>query len=697
MIRFVAFRRFLLQFCLLLLTVPAVFSQSGAFSSEDALKRDSVGSRTANSGRGEVYFRQGVQSYYRGNFNEAIMIFESAVNELPEENVILDWLGKAYYRSGAEGSALQHWEYASSAGYGGPLLKNRIEIVKNRRNSDNSFEPTDKYTEAWSFSGRRNDTLLFSKPVSVLPDRDGTVWVLCYGTNQLIRMDVNGFIVERSNGAIGNDFDRPLDLIRLKDGNMLVSEFSGDRLSLFDSKGRFIKAFGSKGTGVGNVIGPQYLAQDSLSNIYVTDCGNIRVDVFDKDGKGLFFFGQKTEGFEGLHSPTGIAVYDDVIYVADAYSGAVYKFDQAGNYTGLLCREKTFSRPESMKLWNGYLVVCDKNHVYSIDIATGSVFENMNTGTAPSRVTCAVPDINGNILVTDYVTDEVYVMAKLPELAGGFFVQIEKIDSTKFPKVTVDLKVENRYRQSVVGLKVNNFLLTENKAPVQDFKFEGSAYRNETADITVIVDRSEYARGSEEAVNTAVKEIAQAINGKGILRIVSAGKIPLAEYTGSPSGALNFSAKGLKNPYSTECELDSAIRLAANPLIDGEKKSAIILVGSGKVTQGAFKTYGLADLACYLNNNSIALSSVLTGQGSADREIAYLCNATPGNEYYVYREEGLKDIVKDIIDLPSGIYQFSFTSRLKTNFGEKYLPLEAEVYLMNRSGRDETGYFAPLE
>ena len=82
---------------------------------------------------------------------------------------------------------------------------------------------------------------------------------------------------------------------------------------------------------------------------------------------------------------------------------------------------------------------------------------------------------------------------------------------------------------------------------------------------------------------------------------------------------------------------------------------------------------------------------------SADREIAYLCNATPGNEYYVYREEGLKDIVKDIIELPSGIYQFSFTSRLKTNFGEKYLPLEAEVYLMNRSGRDETGYFAPLE
>ena len=48
-------------------------------------------------------------------------------------------------------------------------------------------------------------------------------------------------------------------------------------------------------------------------------------------------------------------------------------------------------------------------------------------------------------------------------------------------------------------------------------------------------------------------------------------------------------------------------------------------------------------------------------------------------------------------DIPQGVYQFSFTSALPTNFGMNYLPLEVEVYLLNRSGRDETGYFAPLE
>ena len=53
--------------------------------------------------------------------------------------------------------------------------------------------------------------------------------------------------------------------------------------------------------------------------------------------------------------------------------------------------------------------------------------------------------------------------------------------------------------------------------------------------------------------------------------------------------------------------------------------------------------------------------------------------------------------MSDIIDIPQGVYQLSFVSALQTNFGENYLPVEAEVYLLNRSGRDERGYFAPLQ
>ena len=98
-----------------------------------------------------------------------------------------------------------------------------------------------------------------------------------------------------------------------------------------------------------------------------------------------------------------------------------------------------------------------------------------------------------------------------------------------------------------------------------------------------------------------------------------------------------------------------------------------------------------------MNNNSIACLSVLVTENAADEEIAYIVENTPGGEYYMFRPEGLAGVFQDIIALPAGKYVFSFTSALPTAFGEKYLPLEAEAYLLNRSGRDESGYFAPLK
>lgn len=678
-------------------------AQSGAFSSEAALSRSETGARSAASGLADQEFRRGVQAYYRGAFNDAVMQFEKALSYLPAENIILDWLGRSYYRAGIEGAALQQWQFASDSGYGGLLLKNRIDIVRERRVTDNRYDSPVRYTEAGSYSGIAGDdgkTLVFSQPVSVLPNDDGTAWVLAYGTNELVRIDVNGLVVTRTGGPL-NGFDRPMDLIRLSGGNLLVSEFAGDRISELSPGGRFVRSFGHKGRDVGGMIGPQYMAEDEDGNIYVSDFGNARVDVFDKDGEPLFSFGDmksRTGGFSGLKGPTGIAVVKGSVYVADNVTGAVYRFDTAGNFISLLCREKTFVLPESMKAWGNYLIVCDRNRVFSVDCETGALFENVSTGNAPSRVTSAVPDVNGNILVTDFTSNEVFVMSKMSELVGGLFVQIERVDSDKFPKVTLDVKVENRRRQSIVGLKGLNFRVTENGANVADLKLEGAAYANEFADITLVLDRSEYSAGDAgvEAMETAVREIAASMDS-GVLRIVSAGAVPVVEYEGAPAGVAKFTCAALKTPVSKNVSLDLALRLAANGLINAESKRAVIFIGGGNVTQGAFGKYSLSDLTAYYNNNSISFATILLENASAADEIAFIRENTEGGEYYVYRSQGLSGVVPDIVGIPSGIYRLSYTSALQTEFGRKYLPVEVETYLMNRSGRDETGYFAPLQ
>ncbi len=676
-----------------------VFSTLRIFAQDSYLDQLSVTKdiRTADQGFAYEEFRRGVQAFYRGSFNEAVLQFEKALTYTPGDNRILEWLGKAYYHSGLEGIALQEWERAHSNGYGGLLLNNRIETVRERRFSFDEMGFKSVYTESGSYPGVFNGNLIFSEPVSVLPNSNGTFWLLAYGSNQMLLFNINGTVIDRVTGPL-NGFDHPLDLVRLSDGRLLVTETQGDRLSVLDRKGRFEKYIGSRGRGLGNLVGPQFASEDFRGNIYVSDYGNRRVAVFDRDGEGLFNFGVPSRNFSGLKGPTGIAVLGERVFVADDVLGCVFEFDIAGNFTRILVSEGTFRRPESMKVWDGFLVVCDTNRVFSVDAESGEVFESMNTGNAPSRITCAVPDVNGNVLVADFRANEVYVMSKMQELVGGLFVQIERVGARNFPEVQIDVKVEGRRRNPIVGLKENNFYITEENRPVSSLKFLGAASENDFCDITVVVDRSSsISSDSDSRVDAAVRAVAQNMGGRGTLRIVSAGRVPALEFSGNPRDALNFSSAALRTKKSSIVPLDLAFRLAVNDLVNAAKKRAVVFVTSGNVTQKSFEGYSLSETAAYMNNNSISCSLVTLNQGAVSEEIEYIADSTRGRMYYVFREEGLSSIVDDILDEPRGSYSFSYVSALSTNFGEKFLPVEIEAYLMNRSGRDETGYFSPLK
>ena len=229
----------------------------------------------------------------------------------------------------------------------------------------------------------------------------------------------------------------------------------------------------------------------------------------------------------------------------------------------------------------------------------------------------------------------------------------------------------------------------------------GAASNNTDADITVIIDRSIDTTIYGHEIESSVKEVASSMNGRGTLRIVSAGAIPAVEYVGRPDALGDFSLAALKTKTSKTAACDLALRLASNDLINASKKRGIVLITAGSIhDEGcslSFEKYNLAELSSYMNNNSIAFSVIQLDQGALDDELSYVVDSTTGDVYYVFRPQGLGDVVKDMIEQPQGIYQLSYVSAMSTNFGTNYLPLEAEVYLLNRSGRDETGYFAPLQ
>ena len=83
----------------------------------------------ADRGMASEEFRRGVQSYYRGSYNDAILQFEKALSYIPDEPLIIDWLAKSYYKSGMESTALDQWEYVSEIEPNKILLQNKMQYL----------------------------------------------------------------------------------------------------------------------------------------------------------------------------------------------------------------------------------------------------------------------------------------------------------------------------------------------------------------------------------------------------------------------------------------------------------------------------------------------------------------------------------------------------------------------------------------
>jgi DNA-binding beta-propeller fold protein YncE len=675
-----------------------------AFLSAENINSQEVLDMNAITARDE--FRVGVQAFNRFAYNEAILSFERALSFRPDEVLYHEWLGRAYYQSGLEGAALSQWQIAAenydSTSTEALMLASRIETVRNRRSWLPLIGSTGRYVESGQYPGQENNITFFRQPTAVLPLEDGNTWIVAYGSNELVLMDQNGLIKARRRGPV-NGFDRPYDLVRGLDGRMYLSEFRGGRVSILDKDGIWLGYIGSKGRGEGQFVGPQNLAVDDEGYIYVVDYGNQRIEKFDPDGTFIFSFGTKSPTFPGFLSPTGIAAQYGRIYVADNISNQIAIFDRNGTYRGLLV-SSGLNGPESLKfLEDGRLLVVDTNRLLVVEPQSGIVTEVGLTGNDRVKVTNAAVGQNGNILVSNFVANEIGVMTGIDDMASGLFVQIDRIISDSFPLITVDISVYNRSRQPIIGLDHRNFFISEMGYDVTNQTFIGAGSIGTRASVSILVERSEKTTTLSNDIAVALRDINAHLNGMRIVSVVSAGHQPTKENISgdaqgifSPSG-IQALARGSTDSYSPRWRFDLGLRLAATDLLANEQKRAVIFISSGTLGELALEQYGISDLTAYLANNNIALYAVIVGGAPVQEDIRYLCTQTGGQVVSLYQNEGIGPAIQNIVNQTSGSYRFTYTSRLRTDFGRAYLPVEVQVYLMERSGRNVLGYFPPLE
>ena len=221
------------------------------------------------------------------------------------------------------------------------------------RCGSNSCAATPDIDTVYHFDTNGNIIKSFGKGLIIFPhgiyvDKDGNVWVTDGADNappagrgappptgpnpaatkghQIWKFSPNGDVlmtIGKAGGATGPTECcwQPNDVITNAAGEIIVAEGHGqnanDRLVKFSKNGKFMQAWGKRGTGVMEFNQPHALAYDSQGRLVVGDRANNRVLIFDKNMKQVADWPQ-------FSRPSGIFIdKKDILYSADSESGGI--------------------------------------------------------------------------------------------------------------------------------------------------------------------------------------------------------------------------------------------------------------------------------------------------------------------------------------------------------------------------------------
>lgn len=647
-------------------------------------------------------FRLGVTAFNTAKYGEAILLFEKALSNAPRDPLLLFWLGKAYMRAGFSNTALARWKDAVSI-KPSVFVNSCIELFTNV-----FIKPLEQnYTAALSIPGRQKNQDFFLRPSAVFPLPNGNFIIVGHGNNQLVTINPNGVIIEKNPGNPGG-FDRPFSCIQDAEGNYYVTEFQSNRIAKLSSSGSVISYFGTS-----KIIGPQFIAEDASGFLYITSAGDSSIAKFDKSGNFITSFTGKSINFNGLKIPTGIAVYNDKLFVADAVYKSVIVFDLFGNFITEYAKGK-LRKPESLLWKDNTLIIADGNTILQLDLATDEIRVLYTDEDKSSRFTSAAYDINGDLLITDFDKSRILIISDETTKYSGLIVETERILANNFPKIYVDISVRDRYGKPVIGLNIYNFYLTEMVTqiertiqngipidkkneiikPVSNLTFEGSIDDSKEQRVILVVEASPFIAAQKTKVRDSLVSLLNSLPAEAEVSLIYAAKTAHPAVSGNRQEIIKSI---LSMPADNNWRFDTALKLAVNELVKTSKHRSIIFISSGSIREQSFQDSGVRELLLLLSNNRTSLYAITFSKSASDQMLSYLCSNTQGIIHDADSPLGFAPFVNQLLQKKSGLYRLSFTATADPLFGQNYLPIGIEVYLRNKSGKEETGYFAPLQ
>jgi DNA-binding beta-propeller fold protein YncE len=204
-------------------------------------------------------------------------------------------------------------------------------------------------------------------------------------------------------------------------GDLWVAESAQDRVLEFNSQRKYLRQFGSEGSGNGQFMGIAGIATNSSGDVYVADTGNDRVQEFSPEGAYIRQFAAYKVSAIAVDSEGNVWV--DQISLPGGHiqefssTGALLsQFGSAGNETGQL--ELAFG----LSFSGGHLYVAELGRVQEFSSSGGFIraFDEKGSGNGKSNLPfgIATDPTTGDLYVSETGADRVQKFS--PE--GSFIV-----------------------------------------------------------------------------------------------------------------------------------------------------------------------------------------------------------------------------------------------------------------------------------
>jgi hypothetical protein len=606
------------------------------------------------------------------------------------------YLARSLYQSGDWLDALKELEEIQKTNPKDSILRSRIEVLKLEMASSQNGDLLQGETQYFrSLDGSENRGFRFRNPVDLAVDSKGNLAILSFDTANLVLFNPNLEPVWVAQGGFARKLKGPVAM-QLIGSTYYIADFSSDSLFLFDTKGNFLQKFGESGAGLNQFRGPSGITSDPFGNIYVSDAGNSRVLKFSRDLSPLFSFSGAGKG--KLNQPAGMGYLNGEIYVVDKKDRRIVTFDPDGNFL----REYTspfFQKPRTIRFFQDEMVVSDeisgvlKYSSRNREWTKMKGFRDQNNRFRMiDRPFATIQDKYGYIYTADYTRHRVDVFAPKNYLLSNLNLEIEKLDSSQFPSISVFVRLKNRSGQDILGLSRKDFRLSENKNILPLFDLIDLKKWNARITVSLLYENTETFASSRNQFEDFLTPFFSRITRDDRVELIRAGR--------DSTKLMNFgvSQKEIFRKMRTappEATIDSgkSIHLALTNLTRELGPRAVFYLGSGDKPYSG-NQYPLSKLAQFAKANGIRIFPILIHPPPPDDESwEYLAEESGGELILLDSDPSrLYDLAQEGKDRR---YILSYESKLNLSLSGRWIPLELTVDYRNFGGKTQGGFFVP--